>query len=120
MDPRDMIDLDEAGIYTTETNRRYGKGVAGNICQEVGTYVKDSKLNILMAISGDDAPGQANCWVDLWEAGGTTNERFLAFVDAIITDIGPGTNERRRTFAMDNLNVHTNPTIFCKNSWGWA
>ena len=114
IDPRDMIDLDEAGIYATETNRKYGKGVAGNRCCEVGTYVKDGKLNILLAISGDDAPGQANRWVDLWEEGGTTNERFLAFVESILTDIGPGTNERRRTFTMDNLNAHTNPTIFAR------
>ena len=27
-DPRDMIDLDEAGVYASQTNRKYGKSVA--------------------------------------------------------------------------------------------
>lgn len=109
---RDMIDLDEAGIYPNETNRKYGKSVAGNQCREVGTYVRDSKLNILMAVAGeDDEDGISDRWYDLWEDGGTTNERFYEFVERIINGIGPGTEERRRCFTMDNLNAHLNPTV---------
>ena len=107
---RDMIDLDEVGVYPNETNRKHGKAAAGNCCREVGTYLKERKLNILMAVSGEE--GEADRWVDLWEEGGTTNERFYQFICRIIDDIGPGTPQRRRVFAMDNLNAHTNPTIF--------
>ena len=65
-----------------------------------------------MAVAGDDdADGINDRWYDLWEDGGTTNERFYQFVERIINDIGPGTEERRQCFTMDNLNAHLNPTV---------
>lgn len=108
IDPRDMIDLDKAGIYPSQTNRKYGKSTVGNRSQEIGTYVRDAKLNILMAVSSDDIEPISDRWYDLWEEGGTTNARFYAFVQRIINGIGPGTDERRRCFTMDNLTSHTN------------
>ena len=76
-----MIDLDEAGVYPNETNRKYGKSVAGKRCREIGTHVRDSKLNILIAVAGEnDADGISDRWYDLWEDGGTTNESFYQFL----------------------------------------
>ena len=40
INPRDMIDLDEAGIYPNNTNRSYGKGTVGGRVREVGLYVR--------------------------------------------------------------------------------
>ena len=110
IDPRDMIDLDEAGIYLNETNCKYGKSAVGGRSREVGTYIRERKLNILLAISGDENEGDR--WYDLWEEGGTTNEKFFQFIQRIIDDIGPGNEERRRCFTMDNLNSHTSPTVY--------
>ena len=70
--------------------------------------MRDRKLNIIMGISGND---EGDRWYDLWEEGGTTNERFIDFIQRILNDIGPGTPERRYCFTMDNLSAHTNPTI---------
>ena len=109
IDPRDMIDLDEAGIYPNQTNRKYGKGVVGGRVRECGLYAREAKLNILMAVAGDE---NGDRWYDFWEEGGTTNERFLEFLERIIEDVGHGNNERRRCFIMDNLNVHRSPTVF--------
>ena len=61
--PNDMIDVDEAGIYPNETNRKHGKGRVGQRCREVGTYIRDQKLNILMAVSGNEVDGER--WYDL-------------------------------------------------------
>ena len=63
INPNDMIDLDEAGIYPNKTNHKCGKATSGNRVREVGTYVKDRELNILMANSGDNnAPDR---WIDM-------------------------------------------------------
>ena len=107
---RDMIDLDEVGIYPNKVNWKYGKLVAGNRCQKVGTYVRDLKLNTLMDVAGeDDEDDISDRWYDLWEDGGTTNENIYEFTERIINDIGPGTEERRQCFTMDNSNAHLNP-----------
>ncbi len=112
IDPRDMIDLDEAGIYPQQTNRKYGKIAVGDRVREAGTYVRVRKLNVLMAISGDDDEvNGGERWYEMWEEGGTTIERFVAFLRRVIDEIGPGTNERRRVFTMDNLAAHRNPAV---------
>lgn len=70
-------------------------------------------MNILLAISGDDnEENGGERWYELWEEGGTTNERFIQFIVRIINEIGPGTDDRRRCFTMDNLNAHTSPTVW--------
>ena len=45
----------------------------------------------------------------MWEDGGTINECFYEFVERIINDIGPGNEERRQTFTLDNLNAYGCP-----------
>lgn len=112
IDPRDMIDIDEAGIFPQQVNRKRGKNSVGDRVMEVGTYVRARRLNILMAISGDDdEENGGERWYETWEEGGTTIERFVGFLQRVIDEIGPGTNERRRVFTMDNLAAHRNPEV---------
>ncbi len=111
IDPRDMIDIDEAGVYPNEKNRSYGKSMVGERSREIGTYARDQKLNILLAISGEDGDDGGDRWYELWDNEGTTIQRFREFIRRILDDIGPGTPERRRCFTMDNLNAHLNPVI---------
>lgn len=110
--PNDMIDIDEAGVYPSETNRHYGKTTVGTRAREVGTYGRNEKLNVLLAISGEDGPQGGQRWLETWDHEGTTNERFYNFIERIINEIGEGTEERRRCFTMDNLNAHLNPTVY--------
>ena len=58
IDANDIIDIDEAGVYPNETNRKYGKGVQGCQVRETGRYIREAKLNILLAISGEQAKVQ--------------------------------------------------------------
>ncbi len=111
IDPRDMIDIDEAGIYPDQTNRKFGKSTVGTRNREVGTYARDQKLNILLAISGEDGIDEGDRWYELWENEGTTIQRYRDFIQRIIVEVGPGTPQRRRCFTMDNLNVHRNPVV---------
>jgi transposase len=78
--------------------------------RDIGPYGHSEKLNILVAITGEDAaPGQsAHRWADTWRNGGTTIVRFIAFIARILQDIGPGTPQNFHVFTMDNLNTHRN------------
>ena len=105
----DMIDIDEADVYPHQTNRKTGKSAQGERVRETGTYTRDNKLNLLMAVSGG---AQGHRWYELWEGEGTTNERFLDFIERILNDIGPGTEQRRFCFTMDNLTAHVNPMVY--------
>ena len=46
-----------------------------------------------------------------WNEGGTTIDRFLAFIQLILNDLGPGTPQRWYCFTMDNLNAHRNVLV---------
>jgi hypothetical protein len=104
----DLIDLDEAGVFVESANRGSGKAYINCRVREPGPYGHSTKLNVLMAVSGEEPPpGQpAPRWLEVWTGGGTTITRFLAFICNILQDIGPGTPVRRRVFIMDNLNTH--------------
>lgn len=103
-----IIDLDEAGLFLESSNRGRGKAHLIRRVREVGPYGHSEKLNILVAILGEDpAPGQsARRWVETWTEGGTTIVRFLAFILRILVSIGPGTPANWFCFTMDNLNTH--------------
>ena len=47
-----MIEIDEAGAHPHQTNRKTGKSSQGGRVRETGTYTRDNKLNLLMAVSG--------------------------------------------------------------------
>lgn len=81
--------------------------------REEGPYGHSQKLNVLMAISGTAGHNniQGERWLEMWNHGGTTVERFVAFIRRILHDIGPGTHQRRRVFTMDNLTAHRNMLV---------
>ncbi len=104
-----VIDLDKDGIYPDRTNRKYGKTVVGDRCREYGLYVRDCKLNLLLAISGD--PINPDRWFEIWENEGTTIDRFVLFIQRLLIDLGQGVQGNRRVFVMDNLNAHKNARV---------
>jgi len=108
-DPRFVIDIDEAGTSLEGSNRTYGSALIGERVREVGPYSKFDKINLLLAIRGD--PDNPDRWFDTWLEGGTTINRFYQFIERVIDSIGPGTDENRFTFTMDNLNSHTNAAV---------
>ena len=44
----------------------------------------------------------------MWLDGGTTGDRMIDFINAILAEIGLGTIQRRRCFILGNLNSHHN------------
>ena len=103
------IDLDEAALFVELALRGCGKAHLTRRVREVGPYGHSEKLNILVAIIGEDyAPGRpARRWTDTWTHGGTTTTRFLNFIERILQDIGPGTPANWYCFTMDNLSSHS-------------
>ncbi len=106
----DLIDIDEAAVFEESANRSSGKCHLSVRCRDDGIYGHSTKTNVLLAISGEHATPHrdASRWLDMWEDGGTTTTRFVAFIQRIIRHIGQGTAHRRRCFIMDNLNSHRN------------
>ena len=109
IDPRKVIDLDEAAGSVDGANRSCGTCLIGNRAREVGPYSKSEKVTLLMAVSGD--PMNPDRWFEIWNEGGTTIARFYAFMERIIGDIGQGTHGNRFCFTMDNLDSHTNGAV---------
>ena len=103
-----IIDLDEVALFLESSNRDRGEAHLIRRCREVGPYGHSEKLNILVAISGEEAtPGNpSRRWVETWNEGGTTTQRFIAIIRHILQDIGQGTPQRWHCFTMDNLNTH--------------
>lgn len=104
----DLIDIDEAAVFQESSNRGYGKARIVSRCRDDGPYGHSQKTTLLLAISGETptANQDAARWLEMWNEGGTTFERFHAFIQRILDDIGPGTPQRRRTFIFDNLGSH--------------
>jgi hypothetical protein len=98
---QDLIDLDECGVEVQSADRGWGKAYVGKRVKQSGPYQKDTKYNLLLAISGDGA--NPSRWRDIWTGEGTTGRRMIAFIRRIVNDIGQGTAERRYCFIMDNL-----------------
>ena len=105
---RDWIDLDEAGIFVETANRSTGKAFIGVRVREEGPYNHSEKWTLTMAISGDE---DGDRWLDFEKKSGTTVTDCYDFIRRIIEDIGPGTQERRRLFTMDNLLAHKNQIV---------
>ena len=105
---RDWIDLDEAGIFVETANRSTGKAFIGVRVREEGPYNHSEKWTLTMAISGDE---DGDRWLDFEKKSGTTVTDCYDFIRRIIEDIGPGTQERRRLFTMDNLLAHKNIAV---------
>lgn len=110
---KDMIDLDECGIFVNTANRSFGKAFIGRRVNEEGPYSKSEKWNLLLAVSGElgtlEAPSRR--WRDMWQNEGTTVERMLAFINHILSTLPHGDEGCRYCFVMDNLSSHKDPCI---------
>ena len=51
---RDIIDLDECGVFIETVNRGSGKSYIGCRCREPGPYGHSERFNVLMAIAAED------------------------------------------------------------------
>lgn len=108
---QDMIDIDECGLKIEATNPRFGKCVSWERCWQEGAYNRDRKLNLLMAISADQAMNME--WHDMWQQseGGTTFFRYYVFIERIIEWLAQNQQGRSFCFTADNLNVHHDQRI---------
>ena len=97
---RDLIDSDECGVSLSTAELSIGKAFTGERVNQSGLYSGSDKWNLLLSISGDP---DGKRWEDMWTGEGTTAVRMTRHISRILNDIGPGTNERRRCFIMDNL-----------------
>ena len=105
-----MIDVDEAVVNLCTANRRYGKASISRRCRHEGPFQREDSTRIMLAIMGDPVLGRR--WAEIHHRrSGTTCEEFYNFMLRIITDLGPGTPERRFCFILDNLIVHTTPVV---------
>ena len=102
---QDMIDMDECGVELSTADRSIGKAYIGKRVKQSGLYSKTDKWNLLLAISG--AP-DGRRWQNMWTGEGTTGDRMVSFLAMILDQIGPGSNEQRFCFIMDNLSSHHN------------
>ncbi len=111
---RNIIDMDECGVYFKDADRRGGKAYVGVRVREPGPYGREhEKTNLLLAISGEPGvEGQpAWRWAETWSEGGTTIVRVHDFIQGILNDIGMGTPDNWYVFTMDNLNSHHNAAV---------
>ena len=79
----DIIDINKAGFFLESSNRNYGKTVSCLRCSQNGVYGRGEKVNLLLAISGDDVNRMR--WHEQWREGGTTIERFHTFLSVYLT-----------------------------------
>jgi len=104
---QDMIDLDECGIELSTADRSIGKAYLGRRVKQSGLYSKSDKLNLLLAISGDDDNPMR--WRDIWTGEGTTGIRMIEFIWRIIYDIDSlDEADQQFCFIVDNLRSHHN------------
>ncbi len=88
------------------SNINFGKTVSCQRCSQNGVYGRGEKVNLLLAICGDNV-GRMR-WHKQWMGGGTTIKRFFGFIDAIMNDIELNHPGRLFVITMDNLNAHKN------------
>ena len=107
----DMIDMDQAGMKIEASNPRYGKTVLWQRSHFDGSYNRDKKLNLMMAISADRAYNME--WHEHWEQeeGGTNLFRVYSFYERVMDQLDADHPGRSFCFTMDNLNIHHNQIL---------
>ena len=108
---QDMIDMDQCGMKIEATNPHYGKSLSWERCHFEGSYNRDKKLNVMMAVSADRNYDME--WHDCWpqEEGGTNLFRLLVFFTRVMDRLDIDYPGRSFCFTMDNLNIHHNPIL---------
>ena len=104
-----IIEIDEAVFLLEHSDRRFGKTVLCLRCSQNGVYGKWEKINLLLAICGDDV-GRMR-WHKQWMDGGTTIERFYNFINHLLDDLAQNHPGRSFVFTMDNLSSHKKTLI---------
>ena len=105
----DLICYDEAGFFLEAQDRKFGKTVAALRCHQNGAYGQGRKVNLILAISGDNADPMR--WHEMWMEGGTTITRCHDFIRRILADLALRHPGRQFVFTMDNLGAHKNPLV---------
>ncbi len=71
-----MIDLDEYGVQVQSAERHWGKALVGKRVNQTGPYSKLTKINLLLAILGDDDTNNRLRWSKTWASEGTMGNRW--------------------------------------------
>jgi hypothetical protein len=50
----DIINIDEAGFFLEHLDQKFGKTISSMRCSQNGVYGHGEKVNLLLAICGDD------------------------------------------------------------------
>jgi hypothetical protein len=98
---QDLIDLDECGVEVQSGDCSRGKTRVGRRVNQAGPYGRDTKINLLLAISGDGAA--RNRWREYWTGEGTNGLRMINCIQQVINDLGQGNAQHRYCFIMGNL-----------------
>ncbi len=98
---QDLINLDECGVEVQSGDRYWGKAWVEKCVSQAVTYGRDTKINLLLAISGDG--DTRNRWREYWAGEGINGLRMINFIQGIVNDLGQGNAQRRYCFIMDNL-----------------
>ncbi len=105
----DIINIDEAGFVLEQSDQKFAMIISSMRCSQNGVYGQGEKLNLLLAICGDNVCRMH--WHKQWMEGGTTIERFYSFIYHILDDLGQNHPGRSFIFTMDNLSAHRNPLV---------
>jgi hypothetical protein len=79
------------------------KHVWGNVSTKLDHTPNQPKINLLLAILGNDDPTNRLQWSVTWVGEGTMCNWTVTFIQSIANDIGPGTPQQRYCFTMDDL-----------------
>ena len=98
--------MDQAEMKIEGSNPNFGNTVWWDQFHFDWAYNQDRKLNLMLAISADQAYSME--WHDYWpqEEGGTNLYRVLTFFDRIMDQLEADHPGRSFCFTMDNLNIH--------------
>ena len=98
-----MICLGEAGIKLSTADSKIGKAYIDKCVRQSGLCSRTDKWTILCAVAGDE---DGSRWLAYWTGEGTDGQQMVEFMRHILVNTRLGTNDRRRTFTMDNLSSH--------------
>jgi hypothetical protein len=98
---QDLINLNECGVKVQSGDCLWWKARVGKRVSQVGPNGRDTKINLLLAISGDG--DTQNRWSEYWTGDGTTGLQMINFIQGFVNDVGQGNTQHRYCFIMDNL-----------------
>jgi transposase len=101
-----FVDIDETGRYTSAATRKRGHWLKGFPARQDGRSKRgDKKITVIAAVDINVGVVKALQFV----GGGTTGDKFLAFITLVLLPAIQGTGSR--VILMDNLTSHNKPAI---------